>query len=467
MKVVLRVALVTGLLAVLVVASAVTTQAKELTLDDCIEQALKNRYSVIRARGEETRASANKRAALGAFLPGLSASYSYSKSKRIDYETDVDSSFITDVGIDSLSIGSVTAYDASYSIGSEVIRSTFPDVETTNKSLGIDASMWLFRLPNFYNYFGARSDKLVAHLDVINSEQDLIFSVKTRYYLYLAAIQNIQVQEEAVKRSEEQLKLNESKYELGSASLSDVLKQKVQYGNDRLSLISAQNAVADAKSELAYTIGINPHSDIEFSTDYNIRQFDGSLEEALQFGLEHEPGLLALEQTMKSSGYAVNSRKAEYLPTLSAFAGYSKNEGTSGFDILRESASDSRSFGFRASWNIFDGFNRERNLSSAKVTRNNSAAQYFEARNFLLKEIKTAYLELEKLREQKMVSDENVAAAEEDLKITQEKYNLGAATILDLLNAQVSVKQAQVSLVQVDFDLNTSIARLENAMGKM
>ncbi len=49
------------------------------------------------------------------------------------------------------------------------------------------------------------------------------------------------------------------------------------------------------------------------------------------------------------------------------------------------------------------------------------------------------------------MSQENVDAATEDLKITQEKYNLGAATILDLLNAQVSLKQAQVSMIQARF----------------
>ena len=59
------------------------------------------------------------------------------------------------------------------------------------------------------------------------------------------------------------------------------------------------------------------------------------------------------------------------------------------------------------------------------------------------------------------------AAAEEDLKITREKYNLGAATILDLLDAQVSLKTAQVALIQVDFDLNLAVAKLENAMGKV
>ena len=64
------------------------------------------------------------------------------------------------------------------------------------------------------------------------------------------------------------------------------------------------------------------------------------------------------------------------------------------------------------------------------------------------------------------VAQESVAAAEENMKIVQERYNLGAATILDLLTAQEDLKRAQVSYINSRFDLNLAIARLENAMGK-
>jgi outer membrane protein TolC len=119
------------------------------------------------------------------------------------------------------------------------------------------------------------------------------------------------------------------------------------------------------------------------------------------------------------------------------------------------------------SWGIFDGFSREQQVTANRVSFNNARAAANDARNLTASEIKSAFFEIEQLREQKRVSQENVDAATEDLKITQEKYNLGAATILDLLNAQVSLKQAQVSLIQADFDLNLAVAKLENAMGKM
>ncbi|MEA1979905.1 MAG: TolC family protein, partial [candidate division Zixibacteria bacterium] len=226
--------------------------AQELTLNDCIEIALQKRASIVAAYGSEDRAKADKRAALGAFLPSLNASYGYSKSNTTDIET---------------TINNVTA--------------TQGDQDRTSKSMNLQASMWAFSLPTIFNYFGASIDREKASLDVLNSELDLIFSVKTSYYAYLATEQNVTVQQEAVKRSEEQLKLIESKYELGSAAKSDVLKQKVQYGNDRLSLLSAENSVDETKSSLAYTIGLDPNSDPKFSSSFTEVDYDGNLNDAM------------------------------------------------------------------------------------------------------------------------------------------------------------------------------------------
>ena len=102
-----------------------------------------------------------------------------------------------------------------------------------------------------------------------------------------------------------------------------------------------------------------------------------------------------------------------------------------------------------------------------RSARNNARAALTEEKHLVSLQIKQAYLEIEKTSEQVKVNEENVAAAEEDLKITQEKYNLGAATILDLLDAQVSLKEAQMSKISSEFDYNLAVAALEHATGKM
>jgi outer membrane protein len=412
--------------------------AGDLSLDDCIQLALQNRASIIAAHGSEQIAKANQMAALGAFLPSVSAGYSYSKSKQRDIK--------------------------SGEVGAPL--SDRPDQNGSNKNTSISAGMTLINFADWFDYYAARASRAQAGLDVLGSELDLIYSVKVAYYAYLAAAQNVDVQTQAVARSEEQLKLINSKYDLGSASVSDVLKQKVLYGNDKLALLRANNAVVTSKASLAYTIGVDPNADYEFSSSYETKEYDGSLEDAITYGLQNQPTVLAAEKGVVSSRHSLHARKASYLPYITGSGSYSKSSGTSGDTLLFDFQSKTLNYGFRVNWNIFDGFLRERSLTSAKVGLNNARAVAADQRNFVKQNIKTAFYDIQQQSEAQKVAGENVDAAQEDLKITQEKYNLGSATILDLLDAQVSLKQAQVNKIQTDFDLNLAIAQLDNAMGK-
>jgi outer membrane protein TolC len=442
--------------------------AAELTLDDCIELALQKRASIIQAQGFEKIASAEKRSALGAFLPNLSARYDYNKTKESDIESEGNIPTAFDTLIVTTIDGGQTAIDALF-IPTDFEKQTLKlaDQDRTSKSLSGLITLDIFDLGNFFSYSSAKAKHAAARLDVLASEQDLIYSVKVAYYAYLANVENVTVQEEAVKRSEEQLKLIQSKFDLGSASISDVLKQKVQYGNDRLTLLDARNAVTNSHSNLAYTIGVDPRESWTFATSYRVREYTGSLDDAVGFGLSHRPRLLGAQHSLNAAGRSLSSTRAEYLPKVAGFVQWNFSDATRGDTTIFNFSSRARTYGFQVTYNIFDGFFRESRISQAKVSRNNARAALADERNLALSQIKSAYLNIDKLKESKLVAGENVEASSEDLKITQEKYNLGAATILDLLDAQVSVKRAQVSQIKTDFDFNLAIAELEKAMGKM
>ncbi len=64
------------------------------------------------------------------------------------------------------------------------------------------------------------------------------------------------------------------------------------------------------------------------------------------------------------------------------------------------------------------------------------------------------------------LTKEKVASAQEDLDLMQEKYNLGAANILELLDAEVSFKQAESDQVEALYDHNLAVAQFEKAIGK-
>lgn len=434
-------------------------QAETLTLDDCIEIALKKNQDIIRARNQVKTADGTLWTAFGDFLPSVSASISSSETHSPEY-TSTEALFITkqpDPG-DTILIPPDTLRIAS--------------METqgggTSKSYGIGASARLTVFnggQNIFNYLSSRASKKYYRHIAESSEQDLVLNVKTYYYNYLRANDQLAISEEAVKRGEEQYKLAKSRYEVGSASKSDVLKAQVQFGNDKLDLLAAQNNVKVAKASLAYYIGVDVNSDVEFSKEVPLKTYDGTELEALKIGLANHPGLLASEQLLTASRNDLRSAYGQYLPTLSL--DLSKNWSAGSWSRVSELNADDSRWTFSASLSIpiFSGFSRKSNVTRAKVSLNNAQAAYYYSQNNIALGIKEAYLEIQRADQALGVAEENVAAAKEDMSLIQEKYNLGAATILELLDAQVSLITAQNNKVEADFDYNLAVAQLENAMG--
>ncbi len=117
-------------------------------------------------------------------------------------------------------------------------------------------------------------------------------------------------------------------------------------------------------------------------------------------------------------------------------------------------------------FNIFNNFFDYSNIRSARREVSTQQENVANTRNGVAMEIKQGFLDLEQADEARRLSDESVGSAQEDVNLVREKYNLGAATILEVLDAEVSLKEAQTNQVQALYDYNLAISRLEKAMGR-
>jgi outer membrane protein TolC len=68
--------------------------------------------------------------------------------------------------------------------------------------------------------------------------------------------------------------------------------------------------------------------------------------------------------------------------------------------------------------------------------------------------------------EQINIADANLAAAQEDLRVQNERYRVGAATILDLLTSQAALTEAEVNVIQTRFDYLIARSQLEATVGR-
>jgi outer membrane protein TolC len=262
------------------------------------------------------------------------------------------------------------------------------------------------------------------------------------------------------------LKLFEEKYDLGSASLSEVLKQKVQYGNDKLAVVQAEKTLEIYFDNLALDIGIDPQTDFDIAGVDIEHEPVGGLSELTGKALREHPSISSARENITAYKYDVRSAWGWYLPVVTgSFSyGWSKDQFS---EIVKLGPFDhSSTLRLSVGLTLFDGFTRERNLVRAKVGLNNAKASHYYTRNQVIRDVEDAYLGINLANEILSVTEETERAAAEDFDLVQEKYNLGAAALWELLDSQVSLREAQFNRVKAEFDYNLALARLQNAMGK-
>ena len=156
--------------------------------------------------------------------------------------------------------------------------------------------------------------------------------------------------------------------------------------------------------------------------------------------------------------------RSAYWPTFST----SVSKGSSGGIAPWTSTAgylDNWAVRFSINLTLFNGFVREQQVTSSDVQRDNAEAVAADTRRFVNATLTQAIAALETASAQLAISRDNVAAATEDMRVQQERYRVGAATILDLLTSQASLTQAMVNQVQTRFNYLVSRATLEALVG--
>lgn len=299
-----------------------------------------------------------------------------------------------------------------------------------------------------------------------STRQQVALETKQACYDLLKAQMLTDVQRQAVKRSAEQLETAKARYELGSASLSDFLKSKVQLGNDSLLLITRENDIAVKRATLNDLLGMPVSRPTEIDARLEFEPHDIPTPADQQAAVAAHPDVLAAEYARQSARADIGSARSARYPTVSAFADYSYSTPIFPDAFSEITGDDNASFGISLSYTIFSGYSTTAQIRQAKVREHTAEADLAQAKRTVSLAIATASLKVDEARKRYQVSEEQVNSAQEDLNIAQEKYNLGAATILDVLDAQVSLSQSQTEKIQAVFDYNLAVAQLEKAMGK-
>jgi outer membrane protein TolC len=191
-----------------------------------------------------------------------------------------------------------------------------------------------------------------------------------------------------------------------------------------------------------------------------------------QTAISASPTVQVSEAQARAAGAQVAVSRAQYFPSLSAslrqsWAGTQTSSGVIPNPINWPSPlNNTWSVSLGVSWPLFNGFSREGAVTQALANREAAEASAADARRQANATFTQQLAALEAAAQQVTIGTASRAAAEENLRVQQERYRLGAATIVDVLTAQVSLGQAEVSLVQARLAVLTAKAQIEALVGR-
>ena len=285
-------------------------------------------------------------------------------------------------------------------------------------------------------------------------------ATKQAFYNALATEELVRVAEAQVRRTRQQLQIAVEKLRAGSATRSDSLRSTVDYGNARIALLQAQANLATAQANLGRQIGVDRL--VRARPDSALPPLPDTT--ALRTAALHSAPLLQQAEAQARAARAnVWAARSPYVPTLSLTFGSNRQDTLFANAAV---ANEVHNWRIGLSWTLFNGFGREQNNVSARVQRDIAEAQAADARLLVSSQLTTQLAALTTAIVQIDISSANLAAATEDLRVQQERYRVGAATILDLLTSQAALTQAEVNVVQVRFNYLIARATVEALIGR-
>ncbi|GBE28879.1 MAG TPA: TolC family protein [Bacteroidetes bacterium] len=429
------------------------SQTKSLNLGQCIKIALQANPQVKNAYRQINLAEGGITSARATILPSISGNASSARAIQ------APSTFVQDVPIYINPITKKVTYAQR-----EIIRGGYA---RNAHNLGVYLNQTIFDGGKWWNRIReANANYRSVEWKYKATRQNIILQVTQRFFELLKASQLLEVYEQSVKSTGEQYRKTQSMYEVGAVAQVDVYRAKVNLGLAKMNAIMQRNKVLIAKSNLNVTLGRNPGTPIELSNEkVGMEEFKGTAEDAKRQAFQMNANLKSFKEQISSYRYAIKVAKGDYLPQISARAGYSR------FNTLfdRVYSTWDKNYGLNLSvsvnWNLFSGFQRAANVEHQNLNYLIAKENFSDQQRLLLQSVEQAFMNLQAYRQIYDINKENLKAAEEDLRLATERYKVGSGTLLEVIDAQVSLTKSKATLVNTKYDNLIALAQLYDSMG--
>ena len=433
-KIKLIAALCLPFLSALLLPSASAQAQKPWTLTDCIRHAYQHNLSIRKARLGEQMAKVDRTAAIGAFLPDLSATASN-----------------------------------SYNFGMPVNDQThMRDGDVQNINVGLQASLTLFDgLKNIRNLQRAELDQQVKASRTETTKNDIALSVAQAYLRVLLSKAVIQIDETQLQIDRDELSRVERQIRTGTRARADRYDTQRTLAADAQKLTEGKNDYILNRLKLAQLLQLEDYEDFrvaDVALSIPAEPLAGYDPEALyRKALLSRPEVTAARLEIQRAERGVSLAKGAYMPTLTGgfnlSSRYSKHleqnhsgipqEGDS-FKHLKDN--ETYSAGLSLKIPLFNRFQVKRNVQRAGIQVREAHLGLEQAQNELRQNIAQAYAQARASHSAYLAARKTEKAARITFEYARNRFVVGALNSFDFDRAKNNLAQAETDVERAKYN---------------
>lgn len=323
------------------------------------------------------------------------------------------------------------------------------------------ANYEIFSLRKFAELSRTKADLASAEAGELEQRFNAALETESSYYDVLVNQELSRVNGERARRAREGLGVARARVASGAAVQTDSLQLVLELVRTQVDSLRQHNALRTAQLELGRRVGADGPVDAAPLDSMPAAELPVGLPQALQIALDQGPQYRTARANEKSAAAALRAQRGDYLPVLSV-GGLHQRYDTRIFP----GASNISSVTFSLSFPLWNNGQREIDVSRARVNRDVARSIRDDLERVVRRDVTSSYDGYQVSAAAVELARVAVNVASQTYRMQELRYRSGASTILDLLDSQVDLAEAEAGLVEARYLNRLALARLEAILGR-
>jgi len=321
----------------------------------------------------------------------------------------------------------------------------------------------------FFDLGASRAAARAADLGTGARLVQLESQMEQQYFEALKQQEQTRLARELLDARRRDLEITRARFRIAAVDQSAVLQAEIEVGQQELAVLRAEQAAEAARRELSVTVGLD--EDLTYQLRDTVAVFDPAsfaADDLVGLARRSNPDLARLQAEIDARGRSLWAARGSWLPRVDLSLSFSRSEslGEDGDLFTLSPQNTGQNFRISFSYPLFNGFEKKYRTGQASAqlqqARHNQRAGLLQVE----KDVRNAYDALTAGYQAVQLQQRNVELARESVRLTTERYRIGAASYLELQQATSQATRAEQGLIDARYEFMKSLAQLQGAVGR-